>query len=425
MKKKLFVIIASIILLFILSYFMFIKGTSSETTFTYGQITTGNLDITITSTGTLEAISTVEVGTQVSGKISQLLADFNSEVKKGQLLAVLDTTTLAAQVRDAEANLLKAKADYSQKTAIHEINKKLYDKNFLSELDFVKSKTDVETTQASLKSAESALERAKTNLDYAYIYSPITGKIINRSIEQGQTVAASFSSPTLFTIAEDLSRMRIMANVDESDIGQIKQNQKVKFTVQTYTDKTFQGTVSQIRLHSSVVSNVVNYTVVITADNNDGLLLPGMTATVDFYINHKENVLLVPNTALRVQPGETLQEEIQKNMKEEMDNINNKMKSITQNGTPPPMPNMDQLAQLKNKMKRIYYFDKNNKLKDAPLIIGLTDGKNTEIVEGRNITSGMKIITGITEESTTTTTTKSNALSPSSQQSGPPPPPMM
>ena len=158
----------------------------------------------------------------------------------------MDTTNLFAQVRDAKASLAKAKAEYDKNTAIHERNKKLFEKNFISELDFIQSQTDVESAKASLSSAESALERAMTNLSYAYIYAPIAGKIIDRSVEEGQTVAASLSAPTLFTIAENLSSMRILANVDENDIGQIKEGQKVKFTVQANSDKTFNGTVTQI-----------------------------------------------------------------------------------------------------------------------------------------------------------------------------------
>ena len=380
------------------------------------------MDIVITSSGTIEAISTVDVGTQVSGKIAKLFVDFNSEVRKGQLLAVLDTVTLASQVRDAQASYARAKADYKQKFAIHEVNKKLFAKNFISELDYVKSQTDVESSYASLQSAETVVERSKTNLGYAYIYSPINGKIINRTVEQGQTVAASFSSPTLFSIAEDLSSMRILANVDESDIGQIKEGQKVKFTVQTYTDKTFDGVVTQIRLHSNTLSNVVNYTVAISAENKERLLLPGMTATVDFYINHRENVLLVPNTALRVEPSESMMAEIQKNVEEQMKNFPDSLRNMHPSGPPPPsfvnsMPD-------KNKMKRIFYLDATGKLKVSPVMIGLTDGKNTEVIASRELKEGMKIITGFQEEENSASSKKTNTLT-SPQGGGMPPPPMM
>jgi HlyD family secretion protein len=420
MKKKIFIGLAAAIGFILIAYFLFFSSDKKASVVTFGKTTKGNLDIVITSSGTLEATSTVDVGTQVSGKIAKLYADFNSEVRKGQLLAVLDTTTLAAQVRDARANLIKAKSDYKQKLAIHQTNKKLYDKNFISELDYIKSESDAESSMAGLQSAETALERAKTNLDYAYIYAPIAGKIINRSIEEGQTVAASFSAPVLFTIAEDLSSMRILANVDESDIGQIKEGQKVSFTVQTYSDKKFEGTVTQIRLHSSTVSNVVNYTVVIKAPNSEKFLLPGMTATIDFYVDHRENVMLVPNTALRIEPDESMMKEIKKNFEEEMKSMQGKMPNGPRPAGPPP----EMKGKDKNSMKTIYYVDDKGRTKMMPVMTGLTDGKNTEISGGRDIKEGMKIITGITEEEATTTTKSGNALTPT-QQNGPPPPPMM
>ncbi len=421
-KKKIWLIGIIAAAIVIAAYLIIFNESEKAAEYNFGSVTKGNLDIVITSSGTLEAISTVDVGTQVSGKIAKLYVDFNSEVRKGQLLAVLDTVTLAAQVRDSQASFARAKADYNQKYAIHEINKKLYDKNFISELDFVKSKTDVESSLASLQSAESAVERSKTNLDYAYIYSPINGKIINRTIEQGQTVAASFSSPTLFTIAEDLASMRILANVDESDIGQIKEGQKVKFTVQTYTDKTFEGKVTQIRLHSNTVSNVVNYTVVISAENKEQFLLPGMTATVDFYINHRENVLLVPNTALRIEPSEEMLAEIQSNMEQEMKNIPDSLRNQRPPGPPPQMGSGSMPD--KSKMKRVFYLDDNGKLKMSPAMIGLTDGKNTEILGSRELKEGMKIITGIQEAESESSSSGTNSLT-SPQRGGMPPPPMM
>lgn len=417
MKKKTLIGVVSIIGLALIAYFLFFAGTKETTSLTFGKITKGDLDIVITSSGTLEPVSTVDVGTQVSGKIAKLFADFNSDVKQGQLLAVLDTMTLAAQVRDASANLTRARAEYKQKVATHETNKKLFEKKFISELDFIKSESEAESAQASLQSSESALERAKQNLNYAYIYAPISGRIINRSIEEGQTVAASFSAPVLFTIAKDLSSMKILANVDESDIGQIKEGQKVKFTVQTYSDKTFWGTVIQIRLHPNSVSNVVNYTVVISAQNSERLLLPGMTATIDFYIEHKENIYLVPNTALRVELPESMMEEITKSLDDEMKNRRTNMPP----GPPPERPGMQ--APSGKSMKSIYYKDDSGKIKMMPVLTGITDGKNTEVIGAPNLKEGLQIITDV-EESETKVTKKNNTLTPN-QQGGPPPPPMM
>ncbi|PIX94838.1 MAG: efflux RND transporter periplasmic adaptor subunit, partial [Ignavibacteria bacterium CG_4_10_14_3_um_filter_37_18] len=218
MKKKTLIIPILIIGIALIAYFLFFKDDEKTTKFTFAEITKGDLNVIISSSGTIQAIKTVDVGTQVSGKIDRLLVDFNSQVRKGQLLAVLDTVVLAASVRDAQSSLDRANAQYDQAVAVHERNKQLFEKSFMNEVDFIASKTNVQVLLANLKSALTAYERAKLNLGYAYLYSPISGTIINRSVEQGQTVAASLSAPTIFTIAEDLSSMRILTNVDESDI---------------------------------------------------------------------------------------------------------------------------------------------------------------------------------------------------------------
>ncbi len=421
MKKKLIISFVAVIGLAILVYFFFIKGSPEKTKFSYVNVSRGNLNVLISSSGTLQAIKTVDVGTQVSGKIAQLFVDFNSEVRRGQLLAVLDTVVLAASVKDAQANLDKASAQYNQAVAVHERNKKLFDKNFMNEVDFIASKTNVETLLASLKSAKTALERAKLNLGYAYIYAPISGTIINRAVEQGQTVAASLSAPTIFTIAEDLSSMRILASVDESDIGQIKVGQKAKFTVQAFPSRTFDGEVIQIRLNPNVVSNVVNYTVVVKADNGDKVLLPGMTATVDFYVDYRENVLLVPNAALRFQPTDAMMEEFRKNIEKEManmpDSLKNKWRGTSQERSQSGGRNgsFGNGTGRKRGNNRLWYIDENNKLKMSPLQIGLTDGKNTEIIRGRNIKEGMQVISGIIDNQTTSTSSGTNVFNPTQQ----------
>lgn len=318
MKKKLFIISSVVIAAVVIIFFLFFKNSNADTNkFTFAKITRSDLNTTITSTGTLQAVTTVDVGTQVSGKIDKILVDFNSNVKKGQLLAILDTTNLSLAVNNALNGLQKAQASYEISKATFERDTSLYAKHFMSELDFITSKTNFQTAVANLSSAKSSLAQAKTNLGYAYIYSPIKGVIINRNVEEGQTVAASLSAPTLFTIAEDLSKMQILASVDESDIGQIKVGQEAKFTVQAYPDKDFTGKVVQIRLGSTVVSNVVNYTVVINSDNDQGLLLPGMTATIDFYVQQRFNVLTIPNAALKFQPTTEMAAEYKSSMQKD------------------------------------------------------------------------------------------------------------
>jgi len=425
MKKKAFIISAGIVAAFLIVYFLFFTQDEKTTKYTFAEITRGDLNVIISSSGTLQAIKTVDVGTQVSGKIDQLLVDFNSQVKRGQLLAVLDTVVLAASVRDAQSSLDRAKAQYDQAVAVHERNKQLYEKNFMNEVDFIASKTNVQVLFASLKSAQTALERAKLNLGYAYIYSPISGTIINRNVEQGQTVAASLSAPTIFTIAEDLSSMRILTNVDESDIGQIKEGQKVEFTVQSYADKKFSGVVTQIRLNPNVVSNVVNYVVVVNAENKDKLLLPGMTATVDFYVDYRENVLLVPNSALRFQPTDEMEAEATKNRDKEManlpDSIKQRMQRFGRGDSRQSNGGMNGHGNggRRKGMNRIWYFDANNQLQMGMIAAGLTDGKFTEITRGRNVKEGMKIISGILESSDAPTpSSSSNPFNPTS--GGPP-----
>jgi len=420
MRKKIILISLSIIGAALLVYFLFFQEDEKTTKFTFAEITKGNLNVIISSSGTIQAIKTVDVGTQVSGKIDRLLVDFNSQVKRGQLLAVLDTVVLAASMRDAQSSLDRAKAQYDQAVAVHERNKQLFEKNFMNEVDFIASKTNVQVLLANLKSAATALERAKLNLGYAYLYSPISGTIINRNVEQGQTVAASLSAPTIFTIAEDLSSMRILTNVDESDIGQIKEGQKVQFTVQAFSDKKFDGTVTQIRLNPSVVSNVVNYVVVVNAENKDKVLLPGMTATVDFFVDYREDVLLIPNAALRFQPTEEMTAEFTKNREKELaslpDSIKQRMQ--TQGGGRQFGAGMMGRGNNHGRRKgitRVWYFDNNNKLQAGMISAGLTDGKNTEIVRGRNIKQGMKIISGIIEDNTPVVSTTSNPFNPAQQ----------
>jgi HlyD family secretion protein len=266
------------------------------------QIGRGTMENTVSSTGTLAAVETVEVGTQVSGTISRLMIDYNDQVQKGEVLAVLDQSLFQATVKEAEAGVQKARAELAWAEDEFKRNQPLFEKGYVSEQEFLPIRIDVDTAKASLMSAEATLQRAQINLDYTVIRSPIEGTVIQRSVDAGQTVAASLSTPTLFLIAEDLSRMQIEADVDETDIGQISQGQKVRFDVQSYPDLSFTGVVRQIRLQPETISNVVTYTVIVEAPNDQALLLPGMTATVDFIVEQVESALLVPNAALRFQP---------------------------------------------------------------------------------------------------------------------------
>jgi HlyD family secretion protein len=265
----------------------------------FATVTRGNLESTVSATGALNAVTTVQVGTQVSGQVSRILVDFNDHVKKGQLLARIDPTLAQQTVLDAQAGVIRAQADLDRSKAEYDRNKTLYDQKVLTATEFTTAQYNYTVAQASVKSAQVALDRARQNLAYTEIYAPIDGVVVQRNVDVGQTVAASLSAPQLFLIANDLSHMQILANVDESDIGLIHENQDVRFTVQAYANQTFVGKVRQVRLQSTTTENVVNYTVVVTVDNPKGTLLPGMTATVEFLTGSAENALIVPNAALR------------------------------------------------------------------------------------------------------------------------------
>src|SRR5688572_9977235 len=265
----------------------------------FATVTRGNLESTVSATGALSAVTTVQVGTQVSGQVSQILVDFNDRVKKGQLLARIDPTLQQQAVLDAQAGLIRAQADLERSKSEYDRNKTLFDGKVLTATEFNTAQYNYTVAQSSVKSAQVALDRARKNLSYTEIYAPIDGVVVERNVDVGQTVAASLSAPQLFLIANDLSQMQILASVDESDIGQIHDGQEVRFTVQAYPSQNFTGTVRQVRLQSATTENVVNYTVVVSVANPKGTLLPGMTATVEFLTGSAKDALVVPNAALR------------------------------------------------------------------------------------------------------------------------------
>ena len=418
--KKLIVSLG-IMLLFVaggIVAFQRLSSSKQETDFQFAALGRATIENIVSSTGTLSAVGTVEVGSQVSGTVEKVLADYNDKVKKGQILAVVDTSLLTASVNEAKANLAKAQAQFNQSQTEYQRNEKLFKEGYISEMTYLAKKTDVETTAAAVQSAEIALKRARTNLKYAEIRSPITGTVIERSIEAGQTIAASMNAPTLFTIAEDLSHMQIEAAVDESDIGQIKEGMAARFTVQAHSEETFIGAVKQIRLQPATVENVVTYTVLVDALNEKGLLLPGMTATVDFIVEERQNALALPNSALKVQISqETLAAAQQKQGASSSQNANGTQRPAGEN---PPNGGA--------KMSRVFYLDDAGKLDVAHFVAGMSDGTVTEILESRELKDGIRVITGVT--TTEKKTSGANVLSSlmggnrsgkSGGPSGPPP----
>ncbi len=253
----------------------------------------------VTATGTLEPINNVEVGTQVSGIISKIYVDYNSEVKKGQVLAELDKTTLEAELESQTSNMLAAKVEYEYQTKLFNRSKELHQKQMISDTEYELAEYNYLKSKNSYDKSRSDMVKSKTNLGFATIFSPIDGIVLSRAVDEGQTVAASFSTPTLFTIANDLTKMQVIADVDEADIGEVKEGQKVTFDVDAYPDDKFEGYVTQVRLEATTTSNVVTYEVVIAAPNPDLKLKPGLTANVTIKTLERNNVLSVPSKALK------------------------------------------------------------------------------------------------------------------------------
>jgi HlyD family secretion protein len=416
-KRRIIIVAIAVLIVAIclgLVYARTLKKEKTSTEYSFGEITRGDLENLVTATGTLSAVGTVEVGTQVSGTLAQILVDFNDKVHKGQVLAVLDATLLEAAVQDAQAGLMSAKAQYEQAQADYDRNLQLSQKGYLSEQEFLPIKTAVQIKAATLKSAEAAVDRATANLRYAVIKSPIDGTIIQRNNEPGQTVAASLSAPTLFVVAENLTDMQILTAVDETDIGQIKEGQPVRFTVQADPDRKFVGTVSQIRLQPSTVQNVVNYTVVVNAKNDQGLLLPGMTATVDFLVDQRKGVLQAPNAALRLVPTKEMMAAVRGSLgegrgagrdtsragragRDSASRAGGRLGGAAGAGAMWSPGQGSSAGQGNHKM--IWYLGSDGGLKAAAVETGITDGRTTEIVSGRDVSEGMKIITSLGQAS--------------------------
>ncbi len=292
----------AIVTLFLVIVYVACNRNKNSYSFETAMVKKGSIINTITATGTVEADTTVLIGTQVSGVIKKIYVDFNSKVKKGELLAELDKTPLQTQVQQAQAALDDSKSEVEFQKATYERYKALLDKKLVAQADYDQVKYNYEKALADLKTAQAGYDKAIVNLNYASIYSPIVGVVLNRAVDQGQTVAASFSTPNLFTIGNDLTKMQVQANVDEADIGQVKQGQPVTFNVDAYPTETFTGVVRQVRLQPVVTNNVVTYTVIVDAPNPEKKLMPGMTANITVQVQRVDSVLIVPAKAIRFTP---------------------------------------------------------------------------------------------------------------------------
>jgi HlyD family secretion protein len=414
MRKKSFISIGLIVVLAIIGVLVH-KMAFAKTTpaYRFATVERGSIRSTVSATGTLNAVTTVSVGTQVSGQITQLLVDFNDHVKKGQLLARIDPTLAQQTVTDAQANLEKARAQSLQASRDYQRNKELTNDGLVAKSAYEVTQATSQVAQSGVKSAQVALDRAKQNLSYTNIYAPIDGVVVARNVDQGQTVAASLSAPELFRIANDLSQMQILAQVAESDIAQIKEGQSVEFTVQALPGQTFKGTVKQVRLQSATTDNVVNYTVVVSVDNTQGKLLPGMTARTNFLTKAADNVLEITNSALRYKPSDAELAALKAQQTK-----STTATSTTTTTTTPQHANRGPRTG-SSSFGTLYYLDANGKLAVVHVKTGITDGSATEIT-GKNITEGMKVIAGAvsTTQSATTTTSATPFQSGQQQQQG-------
>ena len=291
-----------------------VTSCSKKTTVAYNteKVERTNITTSITATGTIEPVTKVEVGTQVSGIISKIYVDYNSVVTKGQVIAELDRTNLQSELVSAQSNLQNAQSNLNYQKANYERYKTLYDKGLVSANDFENARLGFQQAQAQVRVQQQSVQKARTNLGYATITAPIDGVVLSKEVEEGQTVASAMTTPTLFIIAKDLTDMRVIADIDEADIGGVQLGQRVSFTVDAFPDDTFSGSVTHVRQEATTESNVVTYEVVISAPNKDLKLKPGLTANVTIYTAEKSNVLAIPSKALRFAPNENVLAEDEK-----------------------------------------------------------------------------------------------------------------
>ena len=365
MKKlkisKIWIAVIVIVVIAVAAWALSGGNKEEEINFKEEAVKTETLQNSVTATGTIEAVTSVTVGTQVSGIVNKLYVDYNSQVKKGQVIAELDKTNLLSELNTAKANLASATSNLSYQAANMNRYQTLYKKGLVSADEYENALLTYRQAREQVASSKENVQKAQTNLSYATITSPIDGTVISKSVEEGQTVAASFNTPELFTIAKDLTNMQVVANVDEADIGGVKEGDRVTFTVDAYPDDTFEGTVKQVRLEATTTNTVVTYEVVISAPNTDLKLKPGLTANVTIYTQERSGVLAVANKALRFTPTK---ETVGKDMK---------------------------IVDCKGKNKVWTLSDKT--LTAHPVTIGQTDGVHTEIIKG--IRKGQKIVTEI------------------------------
>lgn len=363
MKNRSLIIIPLCAAFVIITLAQCTSGKEKSLGYLVAEVKKGSVVNSITATGTIEPIIQVEVGTQVSGIISKIYVDFNSQVKKGEMLAELDRTTLEADLKSSEATLQSSKTEYEYQVKNHNRIKNLYDKKLISDSEYESAKYSLDKAKSAYEKSQSDILRVRQNLRYATIYSPIDGVVLNRAVDEGQTVAASFNTPTLFLIANDLRNMQVIADIDEADIGVVKDGQKVRFTVDAYPGENFSGEVTQVRLEPTTTSNVVTYEVVVAAPNPDLKLKPGLTANITITTEEKNDIIVIPSKALKFKP-----------QSDQTSNSGSNGGGLSSS-------------------KSVWISESGNKIREALVKTGSSDGIHTEIIEG--LKEGDRVVTGI------------------------------
>ena len=434
MKKKIILLAVIVIILtvtgIVLALTVFNGGNGSSEKYKKEAVDRGNIEALVVTTGTLNPVTIVDVGSQVSGEIEEIYVDFNSQVKAGQVIAQLEQSQFLTRVNQDEANYQSAVASLEKAKVTYENLKKKYDramslfeKDLMSfeeketiETNYYGAKADIQSAEARLEQAKSQLETSKVNLTYTIIKSPIDGVVIKRNVNVGQTVAASFQAPVLFQIANDLAKMQVECSVDEADIGKVKEEQKVRFTVDAFPDENFRGMVKQVRYSPEIVQNVVTYTTIVEVDNPEMKLRPGMTATVSIVTGEARNALRIPNAALRFTPNLSQEEmmALMTRMREERaasrGGINPERKPEQKGEAERQSSQRTESGQRQSGRRdfgmsgrqmrdfaRVWIEDENGQLKMVFIRKGVTDNSYTEIVSG-NLEEGQLVITGENSE---------------------------
>ena len=422
MKKKAAIAGVAIVVVagIVFGFTLINRNSKNGQKYTKAVIDKGAITALVDTTGTLNPVTIVDVGSQVSGKIQKIYVDFNSQVKQGQLLAEIDQSPFLTKVLQNEANYLSSQASLEKSKVTlanfekqYERAKSLFEKELISyeefesaEVQYFGAKADLRSNEARLEQAKAQLDASKVDLEYTIIKSPIDGVVINRNVNEGQTVAASFQAPVLFQIANDLTKMQVECSVDEADIGKVKEGQKVRFTVDAFSNDNFNGVVRQVRYSPEVIQNVVTYTTIVDVDNPEMKLRPGMTATVSIVVGEAQNALRVPNTALRFQPPTEVLQAIFTEMRQQRQEAAGNASSAGEQSTgssPQQKPQVNSQSGVQmgaggmgGRMRnagRVWIEDETGKLRMVFIRTGVTDNVYTEVTAG-DLKEGQEVITG-------------------------------